>query len=475
MNRPTKSIAALVALVCLVGVFLAQQRLDVQRRQLLPERSLDLRNAPPMLAFTTVALGGFRGLIANALWMRANTLQDEDKYFEMVQLADWITRLQPRMKQTWIVQAWNMAYNISVKFTEPEDRWRWVLRGIELLRDEGLKYNPDEALMYRELGWFFQHKMGQGLDDAHQYYKKQWFDQMTTVLGNQGTNYVELINPQTEEARARARLLTGKYRMDPRLMQEVDNRFGPLEWRLPEAHAIYWAARGLQKAKPDDQVTLRRMIYQAMQLSFQRGRVIVSRVGGVPLYGPNLFIIPKVNAAYEEMLREDQSVVENMQRAHRNFLRQAVYQLYTHNRMTEANRWFKYLKATYPKDTQVLGANGDLDTFAIRKVTENMEQLDQNQARSFIEGFIRTSYTHLILDDDDRALGFGLLARKVYQNYQAKSAPSADRIGLPPYAELEQAVQRDMLDPEKGLEAQFQAVLRSRLNLPAPKPVVPKP
>ena len=38
-----------------------------------------LENAPPMLAFTTVALGGFRGLISNALWMRANELQQEGR------------------------------------------------------------------------------------------------------------------------------------------------------------------------------------------------------------------------------------------------------------------------------------------------------------------------------------------------------------------------------------------------------------
>ena len=79
-----------------------------------------------MLAFTTVALGGFRGLISNALWIRANDLQDEDKFFEMAQLADWITKLEPHFVQVWLVQAWNMAYNISVKFKDYPDRWRWV-------------------------------------------------------------------------------------------------------------------------------------------------------------------------------------------------------------------------------------------------------------------------------------------------------------------------------------------------------------
>src|SRR5438034_7742656 len=61
--------------------------------------------APPVLVFTTVALGGFRGLIANALWIRAVDLQEQDKYFEKVQLADWITKLQPHFVTVWTHQA----------------------------------------------------------------------------------------------------------------------------------------------------------------------------------------------------------------------------------------------------------------------------------------------------------------------------------------------------------------------------------
>src|SRR5258706_15780949 len=150
-----KPVLLVLALLLLVGAAQFQRLLSRQRAD--PELGL-MRvtalgsNAPPVLAFTTVALGGFRGLIANALWIRANDLQDEGKYFEMVQLADWITKLEPTFTQVWLVQSWNMAYNIYVKFTLPADRWRWVQRGIELLRDNGLRYSPTEALVYRELG-----------------------------------------------------------------------------------------------------------------------------------------------------------------------------------------------------------------------------------------------------------------------------------------------------------------------------------
>ena len=124
-NKFYKISLLLVALACLAGVWLVQRALRQQRTdpQLGIRRATSLgKNAPPVLEFTTVALGGFRGLIVNALWIRAGDLQEEGKYFEMVQLADWITKLEPTFVQVWLVQAWNMAYNISVKFSDPANR-----------------------------------------------------------------------------------------------------------------------------------------------------------------------------------------------------------------------------------------------------------------------------------------------------------------------------------------------------------------
>src|SRR6266480_758145 len=201
-----KALFVVLAALLLVGVSFVQRALNRDRKALGITRVEPLENAPPVLAFTTVALGGFRGLISNALWIRANDLQEEDKFFEMAQLADWITKLEPHFVQVWLVQAWNMAYNISVKFKDYPDRWRWVKRGLELLRDEGLRYNPNEILIYRELAWFFQHKMGQNLDDASMYYKQQWANEMAAVFDKKRPDLEELIHPQTDDQKARRRL-----------------------------------------------------------------------------------------------------------------------------------------------------------------------------------------------------------------------------------------------------------------------------
>ena len=77
-SRLKKIILLLLAAGFLFGAGQIQQSLNHERDALGLTRGAVLENAPPMLAFTTVALGGFRGLISNFLWMRANDLQQDD-------------------------------------------------------------------------------------------------------------------------------------------------------------------------------------------------------------------------------------------------------------------------------------------------------------------------------------------------------------------------------------------------------------
>jgi hypothetical protein len=458
------------AVVLLAAGALCQRGLNRERLALgLTPLPKDL-GMPPLLALTTQALGGFRGLIANALWIRANDLQLEDKYFEMVQLARWITLLEPRFVQVWLVQSWNMAYNISVKFSDPADRWRWVKHGIELLRDDALQYNPDEALIYRELAWFYQHKMGMNLDDAHFYYKTAWAAEMQKALGAGQPkfaghpNFEPLLNPKTDEERARVVLLKDKYKLDPAKMKEVDDRYGPLDWRLPETHAIYWAYLGLAKSKPQDLITLRRVIYQSMQLAFQRGRLEVTPDGQVFL-SPNLEIIGKANAAYEEMARleESQSLRDAIKRAHRNFLREAVYELYIHNRITEGEAWLKNLRAAYPDG---IPADWTLADFALNRAIGEVRDGTQVRMTSLIEAFITQAYLRLIEDEDDQAAAYMQRAQEMYDGYQRKTGGN-ERLRVTPMPEAKRMVRDRLLDPKTGLSPEARARLRTKLALPA--------
>ena len=154
-----------------------------------------LENAPPSLAFATVAMGAFRGLVVDILWIRADHLKDQGQFFDAKQLAEWITILQPRLASVWDFHAWNMAYNISVAMpaTQPQDRWRWVRNGYELLRDKGIPKNPNNIVLYRSLAWIFQHKIGAVSDDVHRYYKLQLANEMQPLLGDASYEYFQAL------------------------------------------------------------------------------------------------------------------------------------------------------------------------------------------------------------------------------------------------------------------------------------------
>ncbi|MCC6952366.1 MAG: hypothetical protein IT433_13095 [Phycisphaerales bacterium] len=138
--------------------------------------------APPEVSLG-IAMGAFRGVFVNYLWIRANVMKEDGKFFESIQLADAITRLQPRFPRVWVFHAWNLAYNISVSTQTREERWEWVNAGIRLLRDKGIPANPNDMLLHKELGWFYLHKIGGFTDDANPYYKQQLAKEWTIVLG----------------------------------------------------------------------------------------------------------------------------------------------------------------------------------------------------------------------------------------------------------------------------------------------------
>jgi len=271
----------------------------------------DLTSAPvtgisPQLALATQVLGWGRGILIDILWIRMESLKSQDRYFELVQLADWACKLAPRFPKVWDFQAWNLAYNVSCRVDYLEDRWAWVLSGIELLRDSGIPENPNAWGLYESLSWIIFHKIGQQDDNAHFFYKQKFARMMHRVLGGGGERKVleSLVNaPKTREelvldekvkdvvdrasemgydiveglfdiqeraswvpeqvmklafdpanantmakiqAYARARELA-KMNLDPAEMIKLMDTYGDFDWRSPYPHAIYWASIGLDR------------------------------------------------------------------------------------------------------------------------------------------------------------------------------------------------------------------------------------
>jgi hypothetical protein len=110
---------------------------------------------------------GMRGVAVTILWGKANHYKKTESWTNFQASLKQIARLQPNFISVWQYQAWNTSYNLSVEFDDYNDRYRWVMRGIDFLKD-GLRYNKDEPRLLWDLGWFISQKIGRA-DERVQY------------------------------------------------------------------------------------------------------------------------------------------------------------------------------------------------------------------------------------------------------------------------------------------------------------------
>ncbi|MCJ7728672.1 MAG: hypothetical protein MUO27_02150 [Sedimentisphaerales bacterium] len=563
-------VCILLTAILLVAAGIQLDFINSNRLQMKLISNEPLENAPPSLAFATVAMGAFRGLVVDVLWMRAEKLKQQNQFFDAKQLAEWITKLQPRFAEVWVFQAWNMAYNISVAIpaTEPEERWRWVKNGYELLRDQGIPLNPKNIGLYFELARIFQHKIGSVSDDAHKYYKLKLAEAMEPLIepANQRyfkelaeaptdlqmvfndpditplitalksadetfadnnkfvSNYLTLrqtprkfkpeafgvINDfrnttalQKFDNFAKAYQLRNIWKLEPALMQQINEMYGPgdwndpnehlpLDWRHPATHAIYWAMKGLQAAGKEkssaEEVNTDRIINQSLQELFRNGKIFIYNVpadnakttqtaaADKPLtvnrqifLRPDLRMFEPYNKSTLTIIEKykdlKDSAYESLGVGHRNMLKNAVFSFYQAGHIQQAQKIYDQLKELYPKDEFKV----PLVIFVRNRLREELQNIDITNANEIITMMLREGYFRYALHDDDEAFGREKMAEEIHKHYQSvRGNEEENRIGLPDFALLRYLALIDFLnDPQ--YPPNMRLALRNRIKIERPE------
>lgn len=466
MNHDTKvQILALGVMAgCLTGSGVLAVNLSAEQARSKLVYTTDANEGQPPQVALGIAMGAFRGVFVNWLWMRANDLKEEGRFHESVELAKAITILQPRFPRAWTFHAWNLAYNISVTTQTGLERWNWVRQGIDLLRGDARKYNPSDLHIHKELAWIFLHKIQGNTDDANMFYKKMLAKEWQIVLGpppqfdpamrtREGAvnKYVEWLTPiaeapptldalyagpdgdavrdlvakvkenglrpdldletlgQYEFDRAvvnsgrrgrieqtfklgpkslrfreliempayakawprllgfiRAQVLRDRYHMDPNVMIRYTKEYGPIDWRNPAAHALYWAAIGVEAALPRfeernrkdyDFVNTDRIVVQAVQELYRYGTTYMDPVEiELDPMGPGYFrqlvnmnFIDTYGEIVEKVRERSQADDLNMHgyspysAGYENFLKDAIRHLYRRGDIASAEKYRKRL------------------------------------------------------------------------------------------------------------------------------------
>ena len=110
---------------------------------------------------------GLKPAAVTLLWDRANHYKKVEDWTNLSATLEQMTKLQPNFYSVWDFQSHNLSYNISVEFDDYHDRYAWVMKGIEFLR-QGIGFNQYEPRLLGRMGWFIGHKIGRA-DEKVQY------------------------------------------------------------------------------------------------------------------------------------------------------------------------------------------------------------------------------------------------------------------------------------------------------------------
>ncbi|MBN1917892.1 MAG: hypothetical protein JW889_08290 [Verrucomicrobia bacterium] len=481
---------------------------------------------PPSIVLGTQMLGSFRGMLVMGLWMRAQTLQDEGRYFELVQLYNWITQLEPGIEDVWVFSAWNMAYNVSVAFsldtpTGYEERWRWVQNGLAELRDRGVRlYLPSSYLLHHQLAWIYFHKVGRDSDEAHWYYKQQMAAALHPILGGPTPDYGRLaraldpdndpmkdravvalveamraagfdplargldwlnahaalpdgVKPVVEakegspeldalDAFLRARALRDRWSIDPAYAKQLIDQYGPLDFRQPEAHGLYWGAKSLEHVRPtDNRMFGERMVYFALVQIYESGRLYYDPARGLFDRRIDLRFSDWVRDHFAQIFETYPEQQEGgVDSAYRHWMHNAIVTLYIYNEKAKAAEYLKSLADEYGRPEYKL----PVEEFVLLQVKQDLDDKMYEQVASNIVGFMLQSYYWLAYGEAEAAAGHEIMAQQFHRLF-VERAPERFLKAVGSWDNVKRAA-RDFALSEEGMPKPLRDELRRILGLP---------
>jgi hypothetical protein len=129
----------------------------------------ELGQIDPTSETIKLATFGLRGVAVWMLWDKANEYKMKEDWTNFSAALNQIIKVQPHFISVWIHQAWNMSYNVSVEFDDYKERYRWVIKGIDYLK-QGVEYNKYEPRLVWERAWVVAQKIGRA--DEHKQYRR---------------------------------------------------------------------------------------------------------------------------------------------------------------------------------------------------------------------------------------------------------------------------------------------------------------
>lgn len=171
-KRCTHALVALFALGMLMIQVPSQEAVNRLRPHVFdpdsgdPDRSLvNISGPTPVLI---AALGGFRTVAADLLWMKVHQLWDGGAWYLLPSVMESVVQLDPHFLLGWQVYGWHLAYNLNAESVLEVDKRYWLDQGLRVL-ERAVRTNPDSSEMTNELAWTLFDRV-HNMDKAAEYF-----------------------------------------------------------------------------------------------------------------------------------------------------------------------------------------------------------------------------------------------------------------------------------------------------------------
>jgi len=258
-------------------------------------------------------------------------------------------------------------------------------------------------------------------------------------------------------AAVRAHVLTAEHKLDVQFMFELMEKYGPLDWRTPFSHGLYWAALGSQECfgsigiNENVEMNTDRFIQFGLKDSWERGRLVFNPDFDDPFKSyiqllPDLRFIDYVHKVYLEHAqkhveegREERYFQEGpagrlFRSGHINFLHGAIRSLYFEGYIQQSRKYYEYCRENY---TQGDGSPQEqylvpLEEFALSSFLEDMGSFRRGPL--VLDSMMQSSFLYLACDRPQTAVQRFTIVRKGYDKFmEGKELDRVDRRKIPPW------------------------------------------
>lgn len=256
------------------------------------------------------------------------------------------------------------------------------------------------------------------------------------------------------------KVLQDVYALDLQHMLRTIRNFGPVDWRSPDAHGLYWVTLGIERGGEtlstiqNDKINTSRLVFFSLRNLWLRGKITFE-----PHPDPSKIYLSYLSFANDEnMIAPMQwayltfapaldpeagpkgGVGETYRGGHINFLTEAVRALYMSGREDEAEYYYGYLRDTYstrPDGSHEKLYDQTLYDFVEQDMYDSISTASNREAGLVIVGFLNRAFR--MLSDGDVA-GYNSFYKRAKQMHTVfmkdKRGTLSSRQALPEWNDM---------------------------------------